>query len=136
MRYVVVTLALSSLFLTTGTFSAADTMMAGSRVFALGAQNGSGENGTVSLSPRGTKTLVVVALVGAPKTTPQPAHVHVGPCAKLDPAPKYALSSVVDGVSETTLDVPMDQLTNGTFAVNVHKSGDDIKTYTSCGDLK
>jgi hypothetical protein len=129
-------LALASLFGFTILPSAAADSTAGSKVYALTAQNGSGESGTVALTPQGQKTLVSIQLVGAPSTTPQPAHVHVGPCAKLTPAPKYALSSVVDGVSVATLDVPIDQLTAGTFAVNVHKSVEEIKTYVACGDLK
>ncbi len=106
------------------------------RVFALAAQNGSGEAGTVTLTPVGDKTRVDIALVGAPDDTPQPAHVHVGPCAKLDPKPKYPLSSVVDGYSSSTIDVPIAQLTKGDLAVNVHKSANEIPKYVACGDLK
>ena len=105
------------------------------RVYALLAQNGSGEAGTVVLTAMGEKTRVEVALAGAPSDTPQPAHVHVGPCAKLDPKPKYGLTPVVDGVSSTTLDVPLSQLTTGEFAVNVHKSAAELRAYVSCGDL-
>ena len=106
------------------------------RIYALAAQNGSGESGTVTLTPEGQKTRVEIALVGAPADTPQPAHVHVGPCAKLDKAPKYPLSSVVDGYSSSTIDVPIAQLTAGDLAVNVHKSANEIPKYVACGDLK
>jgi hypothetical protein len=136
MRNVTLSLALVSIFSMTAASSLAADSTAGSKVFALKAQNGSNENGTVALTPQGTKTLVVVSLTDAPSGTPQPAHVHVGPCATLNPAPTYPLTPVVDGVSMSTLDVPIDKLTAGTFAVNVHKSGTDIKTYVSCGDLK
>jgi len=105
------------------------------RVFSIAVQNGSGESGTVTLTPMGDKTRVDVALVGAPVDTPQPAHVHPGSCAKLDPKPKYPLSAVVDGVSTTTLDVPIAQLTSGDFAVNIHKSTSEIPKYVACGDL-
>lgn len=136
MRYVVMSLALSGIVATSIAPSAAADATAGSKVYAIAAQNGSGENGLVGLTPSGSKTVVTVLLAGAPAGTPQPTHVHVGPCATLTPAPKYPLSPVIDGVSVTTLDVPIDQLTAGTFAVNVHKSGTDIKTYVACGDLK
>jgi hypothetical protein len=129
-------LALSGVLATSIAPSAAADGTAGSKVYAIAAQNGSGENGLVGLTPSGSKTVVTVLLSGAPATTPQPAHVHVGPCATLNPMPKYPLSPVVDGVSVTTLDVPIADLTAGTFAVNVHKSGMDIKTYVACGDLK
>jgi hypothetical protein len=105
------------------------------RVFAVGVQNGSGESGTVTLTPVGDKTRVDLALVGAPVDTPQPVHVHPGSCAKLDPKPKYPLTTAVDGYSTTMLDVPMAQLTSGDFAVNVHKSTTEIPKYVACGDL-
>ena len=60
----------------------------GGKVFALNAQNGSGEHGTVALKPRGAKTVVEIHLIGAP-SSPQPAHIHMGswreaqPCAEV-----------------------------------------------------
>jgi hypothetical protein len=108
---------------------------AGAKVYMLSAQNGSGENGTVALVPQGDKTVVEVALVGAPSGVTQPAHIHVGPCAKLDPMPKYPLAPLKDGVSETTVDLPISKLVDAGFAVNVHKSGEEIKTYVACGNL-
>lgn len=99
------------------------------------AQNGSAELGTVTLTAQGDKTRVDVALANAPTDVPQPAHIHDGPCAKLNPKPKYPLTNVVDGTSTSLVDVPMAQLTAGTFAVNVHKSTSDIPTYVACGDL-
>ena len=106
----------------------------GGRVFDITAQNGSGEHGTVALKPRGDKTVVEVHIIGAPKT-PQPAHIHLGTCDKLDPAPKYPLTPIVDGISETTVDASIATLTATAMAVNVHKSADDIKTYVACGNL-
>jgi hypothetical protein len=108
----------------------------GHHVFPLLAQNGSGEIGAVVLTPVGTKTRVEIALGDSPPGVEQPAHVHVGPCSKLNPKPAYGLASVVDGYSVTTLDVPVDTLLNGTFAVNVHKSATDASVYVACGDLK
>ncbi len=107
----------------------------GSKVFAIAAQNASGELGTVTLTPLGAKTRVVVALAGAPDDMPQPAHIHEGSCAKLNPKPKYPLVTVVDGLSTSVVDVPMATLVAGGFAVNVHKSTSDIPTYVACGDL-
>ena len=102
----------------------------------LKAQNKSGETGTVKLTPMGDKTKVEVSLKGGPKGVAQPAHVHEGSCAKLDPKPKYPLSNVVDGKSSSEVPAKMDELMGGNMAVNVHKSGDDIKTYVACADLK
>jgi hypothetical protein len=105
-------------------------------VYLLNAQNGSGESGTVVLIPLGASTRVEIALAHAPAGVPQPAHVHVGPCATLNPKPTYGLASVVDGYSVTTLKVPIDTLIAGTFSVNVQKSPTEAGTYVSCGDLK
>ena len=105
------------------------------RVFALAPQNASGELGTVTLTAMGDKTRVDIALANAPTDVPQPAHIHEGTCAKLDPKPKYALAVVVDGTSTYMVDAPMSQLVAGGFAVNVHKSTKDIPTYVACGEL-
>jgi hypothetical protein len=105
------------------------------RIFVLAPQNGSTEAGTVMLTAMGDKTRVDVAIANAPTDVPQPAHIHEGSCAKLDPKPKYPLSPVVDGTSTTTVDVPMAQLVAGGFAVNVHKSAKEIPVYVSCGEL-
>jgi Cu/Zn superoxide dismutase len=108
----------------------------GGKVFELTAQNGSGEHGTVALKPRGDKTVVEVHLIGAPAAA-QPAHIHLGSCDKLNPAPKYPLTSIVNGISETTVNASIATLTSTTtpLAVNVHKSADDLKTYVACGNL-
>ncbi len=58
-----------------------------SKTYPLAPQNGSGEKGTVTLTADGDKTIVAVALTGAPASA-QPAHIHPGSCANLNPAPK------------------------------------------------
>jgi hypothetical protein len=96
----------------------------------------SGESGSAKLTPLGPdKTQVEITLKGAPKGTPQPAHIHEGPCAKLNPQPKYGLQNVVDGKSTSEVPVGLDQLTTGKLSINVHKSADDIKTYVACGTI-
>ncbi len=105
--------------------------------FKLHAQNGSGENGTATLLQSGDDVIVKLRLSGAPADVPQPAHIHMGTCDKLNPKPTYPLHNVINGTSETTVpNVKLSDLTSGTFAINVHKSTADIATYVSCGDLK
>ena len=100
---------------------------------SMKAQNKSGESGSAKLTPVGAdKTKVEISLKGAKGT--QPAHIHEGSCAKLDPKPKYGLENVVDGKSTTEVPVGIDTVRG--MAINVHKSADDIKTYVSCGDIK
>ncbi len=96
-------------------------------------QNASGETGTTTLrdTPRG---LVVTIHIKNAKG-PQPAHIHDGSCANLNPVPKYPLHNVVNGMSVTTVKgVTIAQL-NGKTAVNVHKSAAALTTYVSCGDI-
>ena len=103
----------------------------------MAAQNKSKETGTARLTAMGAdKTKVEISLKGGPKGTPQPAHIHEGTCAKLDPKPKWGLENVVDGKSTTEVPVGLAEIQKGTYAVNVHKSGDDIKTYVSCGNIR
>lgn len=101
----------------------------------LDTQNKSGESGTVTLKEMNGKVQVSLNLVGAPKGVVQPAHIHVGAC----PTPgdvKYPLTSVVDGKSETTLDVSLgDLLKQLPLAVNVHKSVAQSKVYVACGNV-
>ena len=40
-----------------------------------------------------------------------------------------------DGTSTSTVDVKLDDLRNGAFAINVHKSAAEIQTYVACGDI-
>jgi hypothetical protein len=102
----------------------------------LSQQNKSGESGTAKLTPAGDKTKVEISLKGAPKGVAQPAHVHEGTCAKLDPKPKYPLQNVVDGKSTTEVPADIKTLRGGNLAINVHKSGEEAKVYVACGDIK
>ena len=108
--------------------------MAKSVNVTMHAQNKSGETGSAKLTPEGAdKTRVEISLKGAPKGTAQPAHIHEGSCAKLDPKPKHGLENVVDGKSTTVVGASLESVRG--MAINVHKSTDDIKTYVSCGDI-
>ncbi|MEA2664685.1 MAG: hypothetical protein QOI11_1629 [Candidatus Eremiobacteraeota bacterium] len=101
----------------------------------LRAQNGSGENGTATLRQSGPNVVVVVHLRGAPGT-PQPAHVHAGTCAHLDPKPKYALASVVGGSSTTTVKgVTLAELASTPNAINVHRSAAQLTKYVACANI-
>lgn len=101
----------------------------------LAAQNDSGEFGTAILTSQGAKTWVVLELENPVSDSPQPAHIHQGTCAELDPTPAYPLTNVVDAASDTTVDVPLEELEGGTFAINVHKSETEAETYVSCGNI-
>jgi hypothetical protein len=102
----------------------------------LMAQNGSGETGTATLTQMGSNVRVSISLMNVPAMA-QPAHIHTGTCANLNPAPKYPLTNVLNGKSMTTVhDVTLSTLTNGHYAINVHKSTNDLKTYVACGNIR
>lgn len=102
----------------------------------LDAQNSSGESGTALLKEVEGKVMVSLSLTGAPKGLTQPAHIHLGSCPNPG-AIKYPLKSLVNGESETTLDVTFDKLKAlGSLAINVHKSAAQANMYVSCGNLK
>jgi hypothetical protein len=103
---------------------------------ALHPQNNSGESGTAKLTAEGDQTKVAISLKGTPKEVTQPAHIHEGTCANLDPKPKQGLASVKGGKSTTTVPISLESLLSGNMAINVHKSTDDIKTYVACGEIK
>jgi hypothetical protein len=99
------------------------------------AQNNSGEGGTAVLSDENGKTKVVLNITGQPANVLQPAHIHTGSCANLGGV-KYPLTFPMNGKSETTIDVSLDQLlTQLPLAINVHKSASEITVYTACADI-
>ena len=104
-------------------------------IITLSEQNASGESGTATLTEENGKVKVVLNLTGAPDSVTQPAHIHVGACPNVG-AVKYALTSPVNGLSETILDVTLDQLkAEQPLGLNVHKSTNEASVYVSCGDL-
>ena len=102
----------------------------------MNALNKSGENGTAILTDTPKGLNVVVKLVNGAKVA-QPTHIHIGTCGKINKAPEYGLSSLVMGTSDTTVPgITIASLLKGHFAINVHKSADDLATYVSCGNIK
>ena len=113
-----------------------DTQQRGREVpVNLRTQNKSGETGVMSLVDVNGKVEVSIVMTNAPTDAPQPAHIHAGSC----PTPgavKYPLTSVVNGKSETVLDVSLDELLLGLpLVVNVHKSSSEANVYVACGDI-
>jgi len=112
-----------------------DAMMQKDKTVPLVALNDSKEEGVAVFSDIGGKTKVTVTIAGAPAGVSQPMHIHTGSC----PTPgtvTYPLVSLVDGKSETILDVPLATLLSRLpLAINVHKSMTELKSYVSCGDI-
>lgn len=108
-------------------------MMKTPESITMKAQNGSGETGTTTLKDTPKGLVVTIHIKNA--KGPQPAHIHQGSCANLNPKPEYPLHNVINGMSVTTVKgVTIGEL-NGKSAINVHRSLTDIPTYVSCGDI-
>jgi hypothetical protein len=89
---------------------------------------------------------------------PHPAHIHNGTCDNLGDvvyplndvtgdiisatpnatpaAPGEAASGSVIAQSQTEVDASLDDLTSGEYAVNVHKSAEEIDVYIACGNIE
>jgi len=104
-------------------------------IVELKSQNNSGQTGKATLTDMDGKTKVVINIPAGTAGVPQPAHIHVGACPAVG-AVKYPLSNVVNGKSETVLDVSFSTLTKELpLGINVHKSGAEAKIYVACGNI-
>lgn len=80
-------------------------------------------------------TLVSIVLSGDDVQGNHPAHIHDGSCEM--PGDETIVLDPVDdtGVSETEVDLSLDDLTTGEYFINVHQSEEDDDTWIACGDL-
>jgi hypothetical protein len=106
------------------------------RTIQLGSLNASGVSGSLVLVDVGQGRTRVDIQVEPAGNLDMPAHVHPGSCVELIPQPKYPLRNVVNGVSSTVVPASLAELVAGELAVNVHRSNDDMRTYTACADLR
>lgn len=105
------------------------------RTLPLVTLNDSGVAGDVSFREVEGRTEVEVRVEPAGNLD-MPAHIHPGSCDDLIPQPKYPLENVRDGVSRTTVPARVDDLFAGGLALNIHRSNDDLGTYTACVDIR
>jgi hypothetical protein len=79
---------------------------------------------------------------------PHPAHIHSGSCDQLGDVVipltdvayvtgdmKGAATAHPVSLSNTDVDMSLDDLLAGEFAINVHESADNIDVYIACGDI-
>jgi hypothetical protein len=102
---------------------------------AMHALNGSGENGTATITQGANGLLVSIALENG-LATAQPTHIHIGTCDTIHRAPEYSLRDTVNGQGKSVIaGVTLSELLTHHYAINVHKSALDLDTYASCGDI-
>ena len=101
---------------------------------AIAAKDGSSVSGTAMLTDLGGgKTRVQVKV--SPGNGNYPAHIHEGACANPNPAPKYALANVQNGLSISEVNASLADLTGASMAINVYKSAQEMATIAACGDI-
>jgi hypothetical protein len=106
-----------------------------STVIQLDTLNASGVTGSVTLADMGDGSTKVDINVEPAGNLDMPAHIHPGSCAAPVPQPKHPLQNVVNGKSTTVVPSTLAELSSGDLMVNLHKSNDDLRTYTACADL-
>jgi hypothetical protein len=100
--------------------------------------NNSGEDGEVTLFGRngGRQTRILVLLQGAPHIRPQPVALHHGSdCDRVSTAQPISLHWLVNGRSDTVVDVPILKLLSGNYYLMVGTRLLDPNHYVSCGHL-
>ena len=101
----------------------------------LRALNDSGQSGTASLTPTENGVNVFVNTLVDAGMPSQPAHIHKGTCADLDPNPAFPLPNLEEGLAGATLDTTIEELKKG-YSINVHKSDKEPDVYVACGEIE
>jgi hypothetical protein len=84
-----------------------------------------------------------------PGAEAHPAHIHAGTCAELGEVvlPLETVMIPTDSIregaetahpvksSQTIVDMPLQEIIDGGYAVNIHLSAEAIDTYIACGDI-
>jgi hypothetical protein len=102
---------------------------------ALAELKDSGVSGTAVVTDLGGGRARVEIAVEPAGNPDMPAHIHPGSCNELIPQPRFPLENVRNGQATTIIPVTIADLTSGEFAVTLHKSNENLKTTTACGDL-
>ncbi|MBI4201442.1 MAG: hypothetical protein HY531_04015, partial [Chloroflexi bacterium] len=90
----------------------------------------SGQSGLATLVAVGDKTDVAVyATAGVSELN----HIHSSTCAVVGGV-VYPFPNMVNGITATTLNVKLDSLQTGGFAIRLHKKG-EASVYTACADI-
>lgn len=100
----------------------------------LNAQNNSGQKGKAVLRAKGDETVVTVSVTPSAPGLEQPIHIHTGSCPGVGKV-EFPLTTLVDGLSVTTVKAKLADILAQTRAINIHKSKTQSSIYTSCGDL-
>jgi hypothetical protein len=95
--------------------------------------NGSGMSGEATLTETDGGTQVSLMVDGAAGANP--VHIHFGTCDNLGEVAAALTDIDATGMSETTVDLTLDDLTGEEYAINAHESAENIANYVACGDI-
>lgn len=91
--------------------------------------------GSVTLTPQGAQTTVVINVAPGTAGVDQPAHIHDGACPGVG-AVVYPLTNVSNGQSTTTVNASLSSLQDGNHSINIHQGpGAAINIYTACVNI-
>jgi hypothetical protein len=130
-----VLLALAGLAAALAIPAAASAQAARTVTVNLQPQGGSGVAGTAILTDIGGGRTRVDVRVSTGGNATMPDHIHDGTCANLVATPKYPLNNVTNGTSTSDVNVGLDELLRGPYAVNLHKSPAESSVYVACGNI-
>ncbi len=100
----------------------------------LDERNGSGVSGTATLTPDGDSTIVRLEVEGP--VGDNPVNIMAGTCLDFEALPLFELDDVdANGVSESTIDISLDDLTADDHVINVHASATNLGTIFACGAI-
>jgi hypothetical protein len=134
-RLAAVTASIAVVAILSVALGACQATEAATRTITFTTLNDSGVAGTVIFKSAGSRSEVSIAVTPSGNLD-MPAHIHPGTCDALTPQPKFPLENVRNGSSTTVVPATVDELFAGNLAVNIHKSNDDLRTYTACVDLR
>jgi hypothetical protein len=114
-------------------------MAPGVMIYKIGSASGtgpsrSGQTGTITLTPVGEKTRVVVNITGEPQGAIQPIHIHKGACGHPG-AVVWPLTDLVAGHSTTLVDAPIAKVNVVGDSVNTHRSAAQLNQILACGNI-
>lgn len=96
--------------------------------------NDSGVTGTATLYASGDRTIVELELEGMGED--HPAHIHEGTCDDIQPEPAYTLENAGEAGASTSLaDVPLNDLIDGDYVVDLHLAANQLGTLILCAGI-
>ena len=97
--------------------------------------NGSGQDGSATITDLGGKVMVTVSIGGETSSASEPSHVHFGRCPHIKAIPAYNVGPILAGKASSVVELSWAEINSGKYALNVHQSSSAMGTYVSCGNI-